>query len=166
MGHNGREKGSSNGFSSPLLSLCEMNSQWRLPLLTFFAVLQRMFCLSFCHFHFNFHSHAAHAVSAVICLFLLVCVFVFCFAHHIRRCHRPLANCFRSTILIVIVIDAIFRFGACLSMSAKAKANEPRITVHTYISRTYHTNVAHLLQMWRPLNCSFVAVIVASLLSI
>lgn len=88
-----------------------------------------MFCLSFCHFHFNFHSHAAHAVRAVICLFF-VCVFGFCFAHHIRCCYRPLANCFRSTILIVIVIDAIFRFGACLSMSAKAKANEPRITVY------------------------------------
>lgn len=158
-----KQKGSSNGFlprcslSLTLsLALCVI-SQW-LPLAQcvahFFAFgFSGCFaCHSFCHFHFNFHSHAA--AHAVIRMCFRCFVLLTIFAAVKQQICRPLANCFRSTILIVIVIDAPFRFGACLSfflsiyvcmyVCRNGKANEPQITV---LSRTY-------IQMW-PIYCKY-----------
>lgn len=176
-----KQKGSSNGFLprsslSPSLTHCvwfrsgfrSLNASH-----TFFAFgFSGCFaCHSFCHFHFNFHSHAA--AHAVIRMCFRCFVLLTIFAAVKQQICRPLANCFRSTILIVIVIDAPFRFGACLSfflsiyvcvyVCRNGKANEPQITV---LSRTY-------IQMW-PIYCKYgghsiarsFAVIVASLFSL
>lgn len=153
-----KQKGSSNGFlpRSSLSLFVWFRSGFRSlnASHTFFAFgFSGCFaCHSFCHFHFNFHSHAA--AHAVIRMCFRCFVLLTIFAAVKQQICRPLANCFRSTILIVIVIDAPFRFGACLSfflsvyvcmyVCRNGKANEPQITV---LSRTY-------IQMW-PIYCKY-----------
>lgn len=173
-----KQKGSSNGFlpRSSLSLFVWFRSGFRSlnASHTFFAFgFSGCFaCHSFCHFHFNFHSHAA--AHAVIRMCFRCFVLLTIFAAVKQQICRPLANCFRSTILIVIVIDAPFRFGACLSFFLSfylcmyvcmSQRQSQRTTNHR--TKPYlHTNVAHLLQIWRPLDCSLVLLLLPPLCSL